>query len=217
MRADVFKLVSATTDGPTHRVSVPYALVYQEPSFKRPDSSGKSLPLNSRVRIIDSKETSEGVMARVRWLGWVFADQLIPIDEFLTDPVDVALSYAGPTPYSWGGRAAPDCSGLVQQSVLACGTIVPRNCGEQARDAGKLVDHHARGFAYRRGDLVFWTEIPDKSRHVAIMVNEHKCVHASIAQSRRVVCQPFAEVWEQQEKDGNGHPNVVRRFDWYPR
>lgn len=197
----------------THRVKVITATLYEKASFKAPDLLGRSLALNARVRCTAHAGSPEGDMSFIEGLGWIFSDQIIKRHEFLTDYVDTALKYVGPaSAYAWGGRVPPDCSALVQQALIAAGIPCPRNAGEQSKSLGIEVDMQDPDFKLKRGDFVFWTAIPGKSRHVAIMVDWDNCVHASIAPPRHTMLQKLQDVIAHQREGGNGDSNVVRRF-----
>ena len=103
---------------------------------------------------------------------------LRPIGAFETDPVAVAERLLG-TPHELGARSSrsTDCSGLVQQALLACGLAGPRRAHEQA-ELGEMI---ARAEA-RRGDLVVWLNTaPGQSwtGHSALMVDAGRVIHAS--------------------------------------
>lgn len=192
---------------PTHRVCVPYANVYHQPNFKSGVSA--TLCLNAQVRVLGGAPSPEGQMLQVEDLGWVFEEQLILSTQYLRDFVEVARSRIGALPYTWGGRFHPDCSGLLMDSLLACGIPCPRNVSEQARTLGQLFE--PSDFSdFRRGDLVFW------ERHVVIMTSPTHCVHSTIAKGcRSVVEQDLIEAIHNQEKAGNGGPVRISRLPQY--
>lgn len=193
---------------PTHRISVPYANVYQGPNFK--SGAASMLCLNAQVHVVGGTTTPEGEMLQVEGLGWVFKEHLIRIGQFLKDYVEVAQARITPLPYTWGGRFYPDCSALVMDSLLACGIKCPRNVSEQIVELGEPVGSEPNFMNLQRGDLVFW------KRHVVIMTDMWHCVHSTIAPAyRRVVEQDLLEVIYEQERDGNGGPTLIRRLPNY--
>lgn len=104
--------------------------------------------------------------------------RLRPIGDFERDPVTVAERLIG-TPHALGARSsiATDCSGLVQQALLACGLSGARRAHEQAV-LGRPVDRDAAG----RGDLVIWlsgVEGQSWTGHSALMLNETHVIHAT--------------------------------------
>jgi cell wall-associated NlpC family hydrolase len=104
--------------------------------------------------------------------------------------------------YLWGGREAEgvDCSGLVQQAMLACGRACPRDTDLQAALGAPV----APG-ALRRGDLVFWRG------HVAIMVDPARIVHAN-GHHAATVTEPLAEAIARIAAAGSGQPTAYRRI-----
>ncbi len=199
---------------PTHRIRVPQAIVYAEPCFK--DRERAELAMNSQIAVASCQKTSEGEMACIPDLnGWVFLDQLTPVGTHEKDFVVTALMFLT-MPYGWGRRSSHiDCSGLLQQALIASGISSPRDCVPQSESPvlGERLDIPPRLYGLERGDLVFWTE--KKGRHVVIMVNDRECVHASIAAPRRVRVEPLQKVVSDQLRDGNGRPTVLRRFPQY--
>ncbi len=197
---------------PTHRVAAAHALVYENASFKQ--GRRMVLHMNSLVRVTEAPhgrlETAEGTLVHVRRGGWLYEEQLRPIDQFACDYVEEALKFVG-TPYEWGARTSTfDCSALVQAALLATGVVVPRDCIPQSTCVGLPVE--LASWKPWRGDLVFWTK--DKGRHVAIMVDSLHCVHATILPPHRgVVVQPLREVIRAQRESENGEPSMVRRFE----
>jgi cell wall-associated NlpC family hydrolase len=160
----------------SHRVAAVRAIVFAEPALKsRPVAL---LPLNA---MLTAGERS-GEMVSIDGLGWMFERQLAPAGRFASDFVTVAESLVG-APYLWGGRGGDglDCSGLVQQALLACGRSCPRD-SDQQQALGSPVD----AAALARGDLVFWPG------HVAIMIDAARIVHAN-AHHMAVAVEPLAQ------------------------
>jgi len=197
---------------PTHWVAVPMAIAHEAPTFKRPSMSNFTLYMHSRVRVLQGAETPEGQMLYVEGAGWFFADQLKRIGDCYTDRVDVMRMFIG-MPYVWGGRAFPDCSGIILQAELACGgKPLSHSCLAIMNEWGEEVQKGSFRFHYQYGDLVFWDEIPAKSRHVVMMTGSDTCIGASIAYPRMTLEEPFADAVAKQLRDGNGKPSRVRRL-----
>lgn len=196
---------------PSHRTKSLRSVVYKLPTFKS-EQVGE-LAMNSRILVSDYHETGEGVMVQCH-LGWVFDDQLIDTQYEFDDFVTQAMKFLE-TPYGWGKRfLLVDCSALVQQACVACGVPCERDVGPQSMSLGVEFPLGAGGTGYSRGSLIFWTQ--DKGRHVAIMLDNTHCIHATIAPPHRgVVIQPLAEVIHDQLRDGNGVPTVHRRLQDY--
>ena len=140
-------------------------------------------------------------MAGHRRAGWIAKTHLSPIGTALTDPAAVAIAHLG-APYLWGGRESTglDCSGLVQQALLACGHACPRDSDQQER-----LGVDAPPDALVRGDLVFWTG------HVAMMVDAERMVHAN-AFHMAVAMEPLDEGRRRIAARGGGEPIAYRRI-----
>lgn len=130
------------------------------------------------------------------------------IGDFETDLVAVAESLLG-VPHSLGARSstATDCSGMVQQALLACGRAGPRRSHEQA----ELGVAASRAEA-RRGDIVVWLNVAaDQSwtGHSALMLDEARVIHATGFHGA-VVVEDFSEADARCVADGF-EPAVFRR------
>ena len=117
-----------------------------------------------------------------------------------TDVVAAAEKYLG-VPYVFGGEDSTgmDCSGLVQQALLACGRACPRDTDQQAL-MGRPVETLARG------DLVFWRG------HVAIMLDGQRILHAN-GHHMATAVEPLSEAIDRIDAAGSGQPVSYRRLD----
>lgn len=188
-RADLDALAPA----PTHRVSAIRTYAFRKASIKSralgPYSLGSLITVEAR----------EGRFVKAANSGWFVAAHLSPIGVFEDDFVAVAERYLG-APYLWGGRESLglDCSGLVQQALLACGRACPRDTDQQAL-MGRPVETLARG------DLVFWRG------HVAILLDSQTILHAN-AHHMAVAIEPLAEAVARIGATGTGQPTAYRRL-----
>ena len=182
-------------EAPTHRVGAIRTYAFAEPSIKSRAAGPYSL--NALVTVV----AVEGRLARVTGAGWMAADHLTPIGSFETDPAGVAERYLG-APYLWGGRESLglDCSGLVQQALLACGLACPRDADQQ-QGLGREIGREAFG----RGDLVFW------KGHVAIGLDRERIIHAN-AHHMAVAIEPLDAALERIKAAGSGEPTAFRRI-----
>jgi cell wall-associated NlpC family hydrolase len=148
---------------PTHRIAALRTYAFAEPSIKTHAAGPYSL--NSLVAV----EEVEDRLAKVAGAGWMAVEHLTPIGRFERDPAAVAERYLG-APYLWGGRESLglDCSGLVQQALLACGRACPRDA-----DMQQALGHAIAREDFGRGDLVFW------KGHVAIGLDGARIAWAS--------------------------------------
>lgn len=130
---------------------------------RRVASVSSKLPLNALVA-----EAAEGVEEQ----------DLQPVGDFEREPVAVAEKLLG-RPHALGARSSveTDCSGLVQQALLACGLPGPRRSDAQA-DLGRAVTRQEAG----RGDLVIWMSAnrgTSWTGHSAIMVDQDQVIHST--------------------------------------
>jgi cell wall-associated NlpC family hydrolase len=185
----------ADAEAPTHRIAAIRTYAFAEASIKSRATGPYSL--NALVRV----EAMEGRLAKVAGAGWMAAGHLAPIGVFATDWAAIAERYLG-APYLWGGRESLglDCSGLVQQALLACGRACPRDADMQqglGREIGPV--------EFGRGDLVFW------KGHVAIGLDPQRIIHAN-AHHMAVAIEPLAEAVERIKAAGSGEPTAFRRI-----
>lgn len=174
--------LSAEPEAPTHKVTALRTLLYPAPDVKQPFAD--ILPLGALITVTGE----EGAWKQVSGGGWIYDRHLAPLADKAGDPVAVALRFVG-TPYLWGGRTSIgiDCSGLVQVALQAAGIGCPRDSDQQAASVGSLVSGDGAGFAFQRGDLVFFPG------HVGLIVDGSNLLHAN-AFHMEVVVEPLADV-----------------------
>ncbi len=122
------------------------------------------------------------------------------IGVFEQDIVAVAERLIG-TPHELGARSsvATDCSGLVQQALLACGLAGPRRAHEQAELGVEVARDQAS-----RGDLVIWLNIAEGQSwtgHAGILTDQAHVVHAT-GHHGAVVVETLAEADARCLADG---------------
>ncbi|CUH40736.1 Gamma-D-glutamyl-L-lysine endopeptidase [Jannaschia seosinensis] len=183
----------------THWVAAPATHLYPKPRIKAPPEV--AIFFGSQVRVTGD----HGGFLRISTGHFVPATHLQPLRARFTDPVGVADMFLG-TPYLWGGssRWGIDCSGLVQQAMIACGRDCPRDSDQQQALGRELQPQEAA----RRGDLVFW------AGHVGFMSDEQTLLHAN-AHHMAVAYEDFeqacARIASSSEAAGNGAGDVVMR------
>lgn len=187
--------LTAVGSAPTHWVSVPHTFGFTEPDIKSRASG--PLSLNSLIRVT----RTEGRFRFAEGAGWIVEAHLTPVGLFLTDHVGVAMKLLGAA-YLWGGRSSAglDCSGLVQQALLACGKAMPRDTDQQFA-MGRAV----RFNDLQRGDLVFWRG------HVGLMVDETILLHAN-AHHMSTAMEPLADAVKRIAAGPTGEPAGYRRL-----
>ena len=178
----------------THRVSAIRTYAFARPDIKSPALGPYSL--NSLV----TEEAREGRFVKAVGSGWFVASHLEAVGRFETDHAAVAERFLN-APYLWGGRESLglDCSGLVQQALLACGQACPRDTDQQV-GLGAAVDP----LDLQRGDLVFWRG------HVAILLDPRRVIHAN-AHHMAVAIEPLADALSRIAANGGGEPTAYRR------
>lgn len=177
---------------PTHRVSAIRTYAFAQASIKSRALGPYSI--NSLAAV----EAREGRFVKAANSGWFVEAHLAPIGVFETDPVAVAERFLG-APYLWGGRESLglDCSGLVQQALLACGRACPRDTDQQERMGRPVED-------LRRGDLVFW------KGHVGMMLDAERILHANAFHMATAI-EPLAVTRARYVAGGVGEPTAYRR------
>jgi cell wall-associated NlpC family hydrolase len=193
VRAEALGQVGAA---PTHRIRVICSYAFAEPSFKaRPIGP---FALNALVTVeADAGQFSRGSDGAFFWAG-----HLAPIGAgFESDPAAVAERFVG-APYLWSGRTSVgvDCSGLIQQSLYACGKACPRDADQQAA-LGRAID---RG-ELARGDLVCW------DGHIGLMLDAVRLLHASSHWIATAI-EPLDDVIARNRAAGRGAPTGFRRL-----
>ncbi|WP_333807311.1 C40 family peptidase [Phenylobacterium sp.] len=179
---------------PTHWVRVPLTYGFEAPSIKsRPTGP---ISLNSLVTVT----AREGPLALCDAGFWVPESHLAPLGDVADDPAAIAEAHLGAA-YLWGGRegCGIDCSGLVLQSLLACGRACPRDS-----DLQQALGAPVAAADLDRGDLVFW------KGHVAILLDGARIIHAN-AHHMAVAQEPLREAVERIRKSGGGEPTAYRR------
>lgn len=179
---------------PTHWVRVPLTYGFEAPSIKsRPTGP---ISLNSLVTVT----AREGPLALCDAGFWVPGSHLAPLGDVADDPAAIAEAHLGAA-YLWGGRegCGIDCSGLVLQSLLACGRACPRDS-----DLQQALGAPVAAADLDRGDLVFW------KGHVAILLDGARIIHAN-AHHMAVAQEPLREAVERIRKSGGGEPTAYRR------
>ena len=180
---------------PTHWVSALRTFAFDEPSIKAPARG--PLSLNALLTVVEESST----LVRADRIGWIARAHLSPIGTVFADPAKVALAHLG-APYLWGGRESVglDCSGLIQQALLACGVACPRDADQQ-----QTLGVAAPSDALTRGDLVFWKD------HVGMMLDTRRLIHAN-GYAMAVTVEALARARARISGEGGGEPIAYRRL-----
>ena len=180
----------------THWIAAPATHLYPKAELKAPPEV--AVFFGSQVKVTHDV----GEFLKISTGHFIPRAHLQPLTARFADPVGVADLFLG-TPYLWAGcsRWGVDCSGLVQQSLLACGIDCPRD-SDQQRELGRELHH---GEPFLRGDLVFW------KGHVGIMASEDMLIHAN-AHHMAVAYEPFAEARARMRDSTVGDVTAKRRL-----
>jgi len=179
----------APAEAVTHWVAVPQTHIYPGPDMKL--AAKGALYFGAEVAVLGE----EGAWARLASGDYVPSGHVLPLDQYLADPVDVADLFLG-SPYLWGGgtRYGVDCSGLVQAAWHGCGRDCPRDSDLQEADIGRTL---GPGDTPERGDLVFW------KGHVGLVTAPNRLLHAN-AHHMSVVYEPLDDATARIAAAGGG-------------
>ena len=183
----------------THWVAAPATHLYPKARLKAPPEV--AIFFGSHVRV-----TSDlGDFKRISTGHFIPSGHLQPLRARFADPIGVADMFLG-TPYLWGGssRWGIDCSGLVQQALIACGHDCPRD-SDQQREVGRELH---RDEPLKRGDLIFW------AGHVGIMSDAETLLHANahhMATAYEPLDQAAERIAASQNGTGIGNGDIAMR------
>jgi cell wall-associated NlpC family hydrolase len=184
----------------THRVSAAQAHVYGAPSIKSEVCHAVYRGALLSIKSMDDKfaELVSGQFIRTNMIA--------KIGDHASDWVSQAADFIA-TPYLWGGRtrAGIDCSGLVQNALMACGLTCPRDTDMQARDLGHAVPE-ADWHNLQRGDVVFFPG------HVGIMHDAQNLLHANAFHMKTII-EPLADVVARLLPEHEKPITTVRRIE----
>ncbi len=166
-----------------HKIAVPLALVFPEPSIKV--SPVLRLPMGAVIAAGDmERHGTERFHKTPR--GYILTQHCTLAERSAPDWVAVAETFIG-TPYLWGGKTwlGIDCSGLVQLALQMAGRCAPRDSDMQAAELGDPLKHEPLP-DLGRGDLIFWRG------HVGIMLDSSHLLHAN-GYHHRTTVEPLSE------------------------
>ncbi|UWQ18097.1 C40 family peptidase [Jannaschia sp. M317] len=182
----------ARQEAATHWVAAPATHLYPKARLKAPPEV--AIFFGSHLRVT----ADMGDFQKVSTGHFIPTVHLQKLRARFSDPVGVADMFLG-TPYLWGGssRWGIDCSGLVQQALVACGIDCPRD-SDQQEGLGRALH---LGEPLQRGDLVFW------KGHVGIMADDKMLLHAN-AYHMAVAYEPLDEARRRIAASADGHSGV---------
>lgn len=190
---------------PTHRVISIGTFIYAEANIK--SAPLLHLSLNSEIAVTEVNER----FAALKRGGFVMAHHIAPINQYVRDFVAVAERLEG-TPYLWGGktRIGTDCSGLIQNALVAAGVVCPRDTDMQEAELGTAIAFGddvttLADDALQRGDLVFW------KGHVGVMVDGVMLLHAN-GHHMSTVVEPLVEAAQRIERQTGDKVRTIKRL-----
>jgi cell wall-associated NlpC family hydrolase len=187
----------------THQVCVPRTFRYRAPDLKA--ACVDALSLASQVAVVSVERTEDGPYAVLSDGLCVYANHLMPIDEYEHDWVRTACTVLN-TPYLWAGRSGfgLDCSALVQLALRMAGRSAPRDSDMQMELLGEFMPRATSIADLREADLVFW------KGHVGIISGRDHLLHAN-ARTMQVSEEPLEEAIDRIAKL-YGKPTGFRRL-----
>jgi hypothetical protein len=138
----------------------------------------RRLPLRARVAVEDgTARLPDGA----RWhidAGEVRSSAEVCRAARATAPERWALEHFAGSPYLWGGVTpwGADCSGLVQTTFAARGTVLPRDATLQVAHGEPVPPERLRA-----GDLLFFRGDSERITHVALAGEADTLVHSAVA------------------------------------
>ncbi|MCK5520306.1 MAG: C40 family peptidase [Candidatus Marinimicrobia bacterium] len=131
---------------------------------------------SARFPLLNTKSYWAEVLLPDGTKGWIQQKNLpqMPLRDLL---IYYAEKFLGAS-YFWGGKTENgfDCSGFVQSIFFACNIKVPRDASMQIEF---LENSQSENNTIQNGDLAFFRNEKGSVTHVAIMMDEHKYIHAS--------------------------------------
>jgi len=177
----------------THRISATLALLFAEAAITAPVVA--TLPFGARVF-----GEMQGEFLRTAG-GYLHRRHVTDCASQEHDMVAVAERFIG-APYLVGGRGADgfDSSGLIQVACAAAGVVAPRYASMQGAVLGSPLAETDR---LRRGDIIAFAD------HVAMMVDDHRLIHAD-SYWMSVVVEPLVDLIARMPQDDD-RPTPSRR------
>ncbi len=168
--------------------------IYPEPSFK----SRPLISVSFLSRLTSLNKTEDG-FTQLEDGNWIFTTHISTLEDFKMrgDMADTASLFLD-TPYLYGGRSSfgIDCSGLIQQVVMAHGyPCPPRDTYDQEGNIGNAINKED----IQKNDIVYF------KGHVGIMMDEKNILNAT-ARHMTTLVEPLSDL----EKAYDGITHIAR-------
>ncbi len=150
--------------------------IYQSPDLQ--STTIRDVTMLSGLPVLEHRHGWVQILLPDGLTGWVIDHPRSLIGAIdIEQLVQTAFSFLG-IQYFWGGRSPKgfDCSGFTQTCFGINGIKLPRDAYQQA-ETGQAVE--ADYESWQVGDLIFFSEKPNKITHVAISLGEGAFIHAS--------------------------------------
>lgn len=176
--ADSF-VVEKPSDWDDHDFFYPAAAIawiYQNPD--RQSTTLRDITILSGLPALEYSKGWVRVLLPDGTRGWLKDNpRQVPQSMDVEQLVRTAFSFLG-IQYFWGGKSPKgfDCSGFTQTCFHLNGALLPRDAYQQAEVGEQLGDDF---HTWQAGDLIFFSERPEKITHVAISLGNGDFIHAS--------------------------------------
>jgi len=150
--------------------------IYQSPDTQA--TTLRDITMLSGLPLLDRQEGWVQVELPDGQVGWMQDRQRFPVQTPEVEAlIQTAFQFLG-IQYAWGGRSPKgfDCSGFTQTVFGLNGFQLPRDAWQQAEIGIRKPDDHAD---WGVGDLIFFSERPDRMTHVALSLGKGDFIHAS--------------------------------------
>lgn len=154
----------------------PVSWIYQNPDIQ--STTLRDMTVLSSLPILDHLNGWVQVLLPDGGKGWVedkpgHSAKSLDVEQL----VSTASGFLG-IQYFWGGKTPKgfDCSGFVQTCFQLNGVELPRDAYQQAEIGERVGDDYHE---WQTGDLIFFSERPEKITHVAIYLGDGDYIHAS--------------------------------------
>ncbi len=152
------------------------AWIYQNPD--RQATTIRDMTMLSGLPVLERKNGWIKLLLPDGTEGWSEDKGRFPVHELDVEAlVQTALSFLG-IQYFWGGRSPKgfDCSGFTQTTFGLHGFKLPRDAYQQAEVGMEVTEDFN---SWQVGDLIFFSEKPNRITHVAISLGKGDFIHAS--------------------------------------
>lgn len=181
--------------------------IYQNPD--KQSTTIRDMTLLSRLPVLGHSDGWVQVLLPDGFKGWVEDKPSSTVKSLDVEQLIITASSFLGIQYFWGGKTPKgfDCSGFVQTCFHLNGIELPRDAYQQAEVGERLSDDY---HTWQAGDLIFFSETPEKITHVAISLGGGDYIHASGYVKINSLNQDHADLY--LEKYSTKYTKTVRPF-----